>query len=150
VKPSVNPDYCDLVSALSDAGAEYLVVGALALAAHGHPRATGDIDLWVRPTAENADRVIAALKAFGAPLSEDTATDLATPDRVVQIGVAPQRVDILTSIDGVDFEEAWSARNDIVLEGVRIPVISRRHLIANKKASGRPRDLADVAELEAP
>jgi hypothetical protein len=146
----VNPDYSDMLSALSDAGAEYLLVGALALAAHGHPRSTGDIDLWVRPSRDNAARVLAALEAFGAPLPDDVASDLATPDRVVQIGVAPQRIDILTSIDGVDFEEAWSARNDMVVDGIRVPVISRRHLIANKKASGRPRDLADAEELEAP
>ena len=97
----LNRDYVEMLAALSAAGAEYLVVGAHALAAHGAPRATGDLDLWVRPTPENARRVWQALEAFGAPLHELTLGDLSRPDVVFQIGLVPQRIDILTSITGV-------------------------------------------------
>ena len=144
----MNPDYHDMLSALSGEDAEYLVVGAYALAVHGLPRATGDIDLWVRPVADNARRVLAALRRFGAPLDELTERDLVTPGTVFQIGVAPRRIDILTSIDAVDFDEAWTMRRIVDIEGLRIPVVSREHLIRNKKATGRPQDSADAARLE--
>src|SRR5687767_6219961 len=106
----LNQDFRDLLSALNDAGADYLVVGAHALAAHGHVRATKDLDVWVRPSPPNAERVYEALRAFGAPLTSLSVSDLATPGIVFQIGVAPIRIDILTAIDGVTFEEAWPAR----------------------------------------
>src|SRR4249920_1497950 len=106
----LNPDFRDLLSALSAEKAEFLVVGAYALALHGVPRATGDLDVWIRASSENARRVHRALAAFGAPLEEVTPEDFTTPGRVFQIGVAPQRVDILTSIDGLTFDEAWKAR----------------------------------------
>jgi hypothetical protein len=144
----VNPDYRDMLSALSAEGAEYLIVGAYALAVHGVPRATGDIDLWVRPTPDNAYRVLAALRRFGAPLSELGESDFAVPGTVFQIGVAPRRIDILTSIDGVEFAEAWAARRSVDVEGLSVPVLSREHLIRNKKATGRLQDSADVARLE--
>jgi hypothetical protein len=134
---------------LRDAGAEYLVVGAHALAAHGRPRATGDLDIWVRPTAGNARRVHAALAAFGAPLDELTVEDLTQPDLIYQIGVVPARIDILTGISGVEFAEAWAGRMTIRIGELEVPVIGREALIRNKRAAGRPRDLADVAELEA-
>jgi len=137
-----------MLSALSGAGADYLVVGAYALAAHGLPRATGDIDLWVRPTPPNATRVVAALRHFGAPMGDLTESDLVTPGTVFQIGVEPQRIDILTSIEGVEFDDAWSARYVTRLENLDVPVLARHHLIRNKKAVGRPQDLADVARLE--
>ena len=144
----LNPDFRDMLSALSGAGAEYLVVGAYALAVHGVPRATGDIDLWVRPTTANAGRVLTALTRFGAPLGDLTERDPVTPGTVFQIGVAPRRIDILTTIDGVEFDEAWNARYVTSVEGLDVPVLSRHHLVRNKKATGRPQDLADVARLE--
>ena len=144
----LNPDYRDMLSALLEEGAEFLVVGAFALAAHGLPRATGDIDLWIRASADNSTRVWSALLRFGAPTHGLTATDLESPDIVFQIGVAPHRIDLLTSIDGVDFADAWADRALVNLEGVTLPVISRPHLIQNKRASGRPKDLADLAWLE--
>jgi hypothetical protein len=144
----LNPDYRDMLSALSAAGVEYLLVGAFALAAHGLPRATGDIDVWVRPSPENALRVIKALQEFGAPAFNLTIEDLSTLDLEFQIGVAPRRVDILTSIDGIDFDHAWPNRVIVELEGVVVPVISRADLITNKRASGRPKDRADLAWLE--
>lgn len=133
---------------LSAAGAEYLLVGAFAVAKYIEPRSTGDIDLWVRPGLENARRVWNALAEFGAPIKDLTPEDLAKPGLVYQIGVAPVRIDILTAIDGITFEEAWDEREFLNFEGVRVPVISRRHLVANKRAAGRPKDLADVALLE--
>ena len=99
-----------MLSALNEAGVEYLVVGAYAMAAHGCPRATGDIDFWVRSTPQNARRVWQALIAFAAPTSQITLEDFSTADVVFQIGIAPQRIDILTSISGVEFDEAWPKR----------------------------------------
>lgn len=144
----LNPDFRDILSVFLEEGVEFLLVGAYALAVHGHPRATGDLDLWARPSPENAQRVWRALEKFGAPLSQLTLEDLQKPDLIFQIGVAPRRIDILTSIEGVEFEEAWPARLEVEIDGLRIPVIGREHLIQNKKASGRPQDLADVAWLE--
>lgn len=144
----LNPDYRDILSAFSDERVEYLVVGAYALAAHGVPRATGDIDLWVRCSDENARRVFRALARFGAPLAGRTHAEFATPGVVLQIGVAPRRIDILTSLDGVEFEDAWAARTEVEIDRLRIPVIGREHFIRNKKTVGRPQDLADVSRLE--
>ncbi|MDZ4862251.1 MAG: hypothetical protein SGJ01_02300 [Gemmatimonadota bacterium] len=144
----MNPDFIEMLSALHDAEADYLVVGAHALAAHGRPRATGDLDLWVRPTPANADRVYAALTRFGAPLHELAPGDLATPDLVFQIGVVPVRIDILTSVSGVTFDEGWASRMTVPIGTLDVPVIGRECLIRNKRASGRPRDWADIADLE--
>jgi hypothetical protein len=144
----MNRDFLDMLAALSDAGADYLIVGAHAVAVHSRPRATGDLDLWVRPTAENAERVWRALEAFGAPLDLLERGDLISDDLVFQIGVAPNRIDILTSIGSTDFESAWMNRVTVRLEGVPVPVIGRAELIRAKRETARPRDLADVAELE--
>ncbi|MBI4410670.1 MAG: hypothetical protein HY561_13240 [Gemmatimonadetes bacterium] len=144
----MNRDFVEMLSALSAAGAEFLVVGAHALAAHGHPRATGDLDIWVRPTPENAERVWAALEEFGAPLFDLTRADLTTPDLVFQIGLAPNRIDLLTSVSAVVFDQAWSNRLMVDIDNVQVPVIGRNELIQNKRALSRPRDLADLADLE--
>ncbi len=146
----LNPDFSDMLSALNVEEAEYLLVGGYALAAHGWPRATKDIDLWVRPSAENALRVLRALARFGAPLEGLEKQDLSRPGTVFQIGVPPRRIDILTKVDGVEFEEAWASRTVVDLAGLPVPVIGRAELIRNKRASGRPQDLLDVARLEAP
>jgi hypothetical protein len=145
----MNPNFSDMLSALSEEGAEYLLVGAYAMAVHGVPRATGDIDLWVRPTADNAGRVVRALARFGAPLRDLTIDDLERPGTVFQIGVAPNRIDIMTAIDGLTFEEAWTRRVAASVEGLTIPVIGRADLIRNKRATGRERDRADADQLEA-
>lgn len=141
-------DFRDMLSALSEADAEYLVVGAHALANHGLVRATGDLDCWINPTPENARRVFRALELFGAPgwISVD---DLIHPDRIIQIGIVPARVDLLTSIDGVVFAEAWKARVLTEVDGLQLPVLSREHLLINKRATGRPQDLVDAERLEA-
>lgn len=144
----LNPDFRDMLSALCTEDVEFLLVGAYAMAAHGYPRATGDMDIWIRCSDENARRIWQALQRFGAPLADLSLDDLQTPDTVFEIGVAPRRIDILTSIDGVEFDEAWSQRQIIEAEWQTFSVISRVHLLQNKKASGRPKDLADVAWLE--
>ena len=143
----MNPEFVEMLSALSAAGAEFLVVGAHALAAHGVPRATGDLDLWVRGTPENARKVLEALREFGAPLFDLTVEDLSRPGIVFQIGVAPCRIDILTSISGVGFDEAWPRRHEMGLGGVRFGVLGREDLVRNKLATGRPKDLLDVESL---
>jgi len=125
-----------------------MLVGAYAVAAHGLPRATGDIDLWIKCSADNADRVLSALKSFGAPLSTLSKKDFCTPDNVIQLGVTPRRIDVLTTITGVEYAEAESERVLVNLEGMSIPVIGINQLIHNKKAVGRPQDRADVARLE--
>ncbi len=140
-------DFVEMLHALCDAEVEYLVVGAYALAVHGKPRATGDLDLWLRPTEENAARAFRALARFGAPLHELTERDLATPDQVFQIGIVPNRIDLMTSISGVRFEDAWPRRVTVQLEGRPVSVLGREDLILNKLTAGRPRDLADLALL---
>lgn len=144
----MNRDFVEMLSALCDAEAEFLIVGAHAMAVHGRPRATGDLDIWVRPTPENAERVWKALEVFGAPLHELSKDDLSTTDVVFQMGLPPNRIDLLTSISGVEFEAAWAGRVSLRLGDVDAMVIGREELIENKRAAGRPRDVADVAELE--
>ena len=144
----MNRDFEEMLAALSEARADFMVIGAHAVAVYARPRATGDLDIWVRPTPANAERVWAALVAFGAPLHELTRDDLAADDLVFQIGIAPNRIDILTTIGGVEFEGAWPRRTTVELWGLRVPVIGRDDLIASKRAAGRPQDLADIAELE--
>ena len=144
----LNPDYRDILSIFNEERVEYLVIGAYALAAHGLPRATGDIDLWIKRDERNAGRVWRSLVKFGAPVSDLKESDFSSPGMVYQIGVAPNRIDILTSIDGVEFNDAWRQRVEINIEDVLVFVISRAHLIANKKTVGRPQDLADVDRLE--
>jgi len=144
----LNPNFKDMLSALNAASVEYLVVGAYAMAAHGCPRATGDIDFWIRSTRENALRVWEALSAFGAPTSQVKVDDFCTPDVVYQVGIAPQRIDILTSISGVEFDAAWDNRMTSDLDGLSAFVIGRRELLQNKLASGRPKDLLDADILK--
>lgn len=144
----MNQDFIDLLKAFADADVRFLVVGAYALAVHGRPRATGDLDLWVEPSDENAVRVVRALAAFGAPLSSVSAADFSTPGVVYQIGVAPGRVDILTDLSGLTFTEAWSGRVRRPFGGLEVDVIGRDAFVKNKRATGRARDLADIEGLE--
>lgn len=147
---NLNPDFRDLLVCLSREGVEYVLVGAYALAFHGAPRATGDIDVFVRPTPANADRTWRALLAFGAPLAAAGVEprDFASPGIVYQIGLPPRRVDILSDISGVSFDEAWKSRVMADLEGFPVAFLGREALIANKRAAGRLKDLADVERLE--
>ena len=144
----LNSDFHDILSAFSEEKVEFMLVGAYAVAAHGLPRATGDIDLWIECSSRNADKVWKALQKFGAPLSEFTKQDLITPGTVIQLGIVPRRIDILTQITGVEFAEAQPHRLTVNVDGLDVPVISREHLLKNKRAVGRPQDQADVARLE--
>jgi hypothetical protein len=144
----VSPDFRDLLFAFNAQGVEYLVVGAHALAAHGHVRATGVLDIWTRPHEDNAPRVMAALRAFGAPLHDLRESELTRPGLVFQIGVAPLRIDILTGIDAVQFDEAWADRVTVTFADQKVAVLSANHLIRNKRAVGRTQDLADLEWLE--
>ena len=143
----MNPDFEALLEELIAADARFLVVGAYALAHHARPRATGDLDLLVEPTPENAARVHRALLAFGAPVSDLTVDELSKPDLVFQIGVEPRRIDILTSLTGVRFDDAWESRARGTLGRVSCSFLGRDALIRNKRALGRPRDLADLEAL---
>lgn len=142
-------DFRDFLGALVDAGVRFLVVGAHAMAAHGVPRATGDMDVLVEPAAENAARVWRALGTFGAPLHSLTVSesDFAKPDVVVQLGLPPYRIDVLTSISGVTFDEAWSDRLDGEMQGVPVAFLGRESFIRNKRATGRRKDLLDIELL---
>jgi hypothetical protein len=144
----MNRDYVEMLNELSAAGADYLVIGAHALAVHGFLRATKDLDIWVRPTEENARRVWAALVRFGAPLRGVAVEDFATRGTIYQIGIDPDRIDVITEPAGVEFEDAWERRTVAVVEGVAYPVIGRADLITTKRAAGRPQDLIDVERLE--
>ena len=143
----MNQDFQDLLRELCDAKAKFLVVGAYALAVHGIPRATGDIDVWIESTPENARRVYSALRSFGAPLGELSVEDLSTQDIVFQMGLPPRRIDILTSISGVDFADAWPNRVEAEFGAVTVPVLGVREMIRNKHQSGRPKDLIDADAL---
>jgi hypothetical protein len=144
----LNSDFSDLFAEFNNAGVRYLLVGGYAVGVHAEPRYTKDLDVWIEPTSDNAARTFAALAAFGAPLHHFGQPDLERPDMVIQIGVPPSRIDLLTTIDGVTFLEAWASRTVIHYGPQSVPVISADHLIQNKRASGRPQDLADVEALE--
>lgn len=146
----MSEDMRDMLEAMTRAQVEFLVVGAFAMAVHGVPRATGDIDLWVKADSANAERVMRALRDFGAPIEQHaiTVADFTTAGLVYQIGLPPNRIDLLTQIDGVTFNAAWSRRASGSLFGVAVPVLGLDDLVANKRASGRPKDRVDVQLLE--
>ena len=146
---ATNPDFKDLLFALSAHDADFIIVGAHAVMVHTEPRYTKDLDVWIRPTPENAKRVMDALTDFGAPLSSLTEEDLSTPGVVFQIGVEPNRIDILTEITGVRFDDAWPRRIPSTYDRVPISLLSPQDLLTNKRATGRKQDLIDVEKLEA-
>jgi predicted nucleotidyltransferase len=140
-------DLEELLSALNAHNVRYVVVGGYALAVHAQPRATKDLDVFIDRRPDNAKAVYAALAAYGAPLGDMTPEDFEKPNSVVRLGVPPICVDILQNIDGVDFDSVWQASSEHTVDGFRARYISAEHLIANKLASGRPQDLADVAAV---
>jgi predicted nucleotidyltransferase len=144
----LNKDYKEMLQCLSEEGVRFLLVGAYAVAAYGHPRATKDIDIFVQAEPANASSLMRALARFGAPLSEVSEADFSTEGIVFQIGNNPRRIDILTRISGVDFRQAYARRKIVALEDLNIPVIALEDLIANKRATGRTQDLADIERLE--
>ncbi len=149
VEAGFNPDFLDILQALDEAGVEYVVVGAHAMAVHGVPRATGDLDVLVRPSAENARRIVDALHAYGAPIDSHGVSrhDFEVPGTVYQIGLPPRRVDLMTAISGVEFSEAWETHQVVEIQGMPVPFLGRSALIANKRASGRDKDLVDLRIL---
>ena len=144
----LNEDYKEMLQSLIDENVKFILVGAYALAAHGYPRATMDIDIWVMPSTDNADAVLRALNRFGAPLHGLTSGDLQKPDTIFQIGMAPRRIDIITGASGLDFESAFANSISTEIEGIMINIPSLDDLICNKKASGRSKDIADAEALE--
>jgi len=143
----MNSDFKELLSIFNAQGVKYLIVGGYAVAAHAEPRFTKDLDIWVEASIENAKRVFGALRSFGAPLSGLTENDFSQEGSFYQMGRPPARVDILMSIDGVRFEDAWDNRVEADFDGVTANFISRKDLITAKKAAGRPQDLIDVENL---
>lgn len=143
-----NPDFSDMLAALSAEGAIFLLVGGHAVMQYTAPRYTKDLDVWVRPDPENAERVFKALSAFGAPLAGVEPADFACEGTIFQIGVPPNRIDIITSADGVAFDEAWATRVPTSYGAERAAVPSAEILLKNKRACGRPQDLVDAAALE--
>jgi hypothetical protein len=145
----LNNDYREMLQELSVGKVEFLLVGAYAMAVHGYPRATIDLDIWVRPSPENAEAVMSALTRFGAPLVGLTVQDLQTEGIVFQIGVAPRRIDIITAASGLIFDDAFRGSISVEIEGIPVYIPSIDDLIRNKKAAGRTKDLADAEALEA-
>jgi hypothetical protein len=144
----MNPDFVDLLRAFIAADARFLIVGAYALALHGRPRGTGDLDVWAEATPENASRVMHALAAFGAPLADISEADFARPGVTYQMGLPPGRIDVLTELTGLTFAEAWPDRIRRPFGEVEVDFIGRASFIRNKRATGRPKDLADIEGLE--
>ena len=141
-------DLRELLELFRSHGVEFLVVGGHAVAFHGYPRLTEDLDLFVRPDVANGARIVEALKMFGFGSLEIAAADFQADDRVIQLGRAPNRIDLLTRLYGVEFDSAWSRRIEATFDDVPVSMISRGDLIANKRATGRLQDAADADYLE--
>ena len=146
----MNPDFIDFLAALLRADARFLIVGAHAMAVHGVPRATGDLDVWVAPDPNNAERVWAALLDFGAPVETLglSVRDLAADRSVFQMGIPPRRIDVLTSLTGLQFDAAWRARRILRVNDLDLPFLGREALLPNKRETGRLKDLADADTLD--
>jgi hypothetical protein len=143
-----NSDFRDLLRAFNDEGVRYLVVGGYAFMLYSSPRFTKDLDVWVEPSAENGERVFQALRRFGAPLRGISASDFTQPGQIYQLGVEPNRIDVLTSIESLDFAAAWECRQEAEFDNLRAWFLSRKDLIRNKRAVGRPQDLIDADLLD--
>lgn len=144
----LNADYRDMVECLQQEGVEFMLVGGYAVAMHGWPRTTMDIDFWILANPENAAALMRALGRFGAPLMGLTAEDFHKPGMVFQIGNEPQRIDILSAVDGLKYQEAIEHAIEMNIDDLKLKVISLDDLIINKRASGRPKDLVDAITLE--
>lgn len=144
----LNEDYKEMLQILLGNETKFLVVGAYAMGAYGYPCATGDFDIWIEPSRENAKKVYSCLAQFGAPLAEITEETFCQEDVIFQIGVAPRRIDIITKIDGVEFDKAYAEREEIEIEGISIPFISKKNLIKNKLSTGREKDRLDAEYLQ--
>ncbi len=143
----MNQDFVDLLRAFSAHEVRYLIVGAYALGVHGRPRATGDLDVWIDATPDNAARLMKALADFGAPLSGVTAADFSRPGIVFQLGLPPRRIDVLTALTGLTFADAWPNRVRSAFGPLSADFIGRDQFVANKRATGRTKDLGDIESL---
>ncbi len=143
----VQPDFKELLALFNDHRVSYLIVGGYALAFHGAPRFTGDLDIFIKPDHENAQRIVAALDAFGFTSLGLTESDFEQPDQVIQLGVSPVRIDLITSITGVSWDEAFAGKVPSSYGDVAIHYIGREHFVLNKRATGRTKDLADIEAL---
>ena len=143
----LDKDFNEFVELFVANGVRFLVVGGYALAAHGYPRATDDFDAWVWANSENAVKIVDCLTKFGFGSLNLSTDDFTTLDRVVQLGYPPYRIDIITSISGVEFDSAWANRLVVDVDGLNVPFIGRDDLLKNKRATGRPKDLLDVERL---
>lgn len=144
----LNDDYKEILHILSKNKVRFLVVGAYAMGVHGYPRATGDLDIWVDSSSDNSELIYKSLMEFGAPLSDINRDTFTEEGIVLQIGIAPRRIDIITLIDGVDFRSAYGEKFVVELEGVTIPFLSKEALIKNKESTGRDKDKVDVQYLK--
>lgn len=144
----LNRDFKEFIQSLNDNGVRYLVVGGYAVALHGYPRYTKDMDVWVDMTPENASKIVKALDQFGFGSLGVKASDFIEPDQMLQLGYPPGRIDILTTLPGVEFSECYPARTTIDIEGVLVAFIDLENLKKNKRATGRHQDLADLENLE--
>jgi len=143
----LNEDYKEILQIFIDNKVEFLVVGAYALGVYGWPHATGDIDLWVMASPQNSRNVYNSLAQFGAPMEQISEKTFCEQGLIFQIGVAPRRIDIITKIDGVDFQQAWAARQEFIIDGLKVPFISKQDLIKNKESTGREKDMLDAKQL---
>ncbi|MCL2390606.1 MAG: nucleotidyl transferase AbiEii/AbiGii toxin family protein [Endomicrobia bacterium] len=144
----LNSDYKELLSIFNEEKVKFILVGAYAMAVHGYPRATMDIDVWVIGELKNSEAIIKALRRFGAPLDDISSEDFQKDNVIFQIGVFPRRIDIVTSVDGLEFDEAYRRSVTVEIEDIKLKVLSKEDLIKNKLASGRTKDLADVETLQ--
>jgi hypothetical protein len=148
VNPLLNQDFLDILTAFTEENVEYMVVGGWAIAFYGYIRGTGDFDIWIRASEENAQRTWQALLNFGAPLRGISVNDFHTLGTVYQMGLPPNRIDVINEIEGVEFDAAWPHRTWIELKGLKFPLIGKRELLENKKAMNRPKDQGDIAWLK--
>jgi hypothetical protein len=144
----LNSDFKEFIQLLNDNQVKYLVIGGYAVAVHGHPRYTKDIDIWIEMTSENADKLVTALNQFGFGSLGLSSQDFQSPDQIIQLGYPPNRIDLITTPDGIDFDTCYSSKLEIIVNDTPVQFIDLNNLKKNKKASGRLQDLADLENLE--
>lgn len=142
------PDFDEFLGCLTAHGVEYLVVGAYALALHGAPRFTGDLDILIRPTLANAERLREAIQSFGVPVAAIDTTDVIEARRIIEMGVEPVQIHVMTAISGISWDEAWESRVTTRVGAHDVAFLGREALLRNKRAAGRPKDLADIDALD--
>lgn len=144
----LSQDFKEFVTLLHNNNAEYLIVGGYAVGIHGHPRFTGDLDIWLNPTNENAAKVLATVNQFGFSSFKLTEADFIKEGNIIQLGYPPLRIDLLTTIDGVTFTECYANRKEVTLDGIVVDFIGYSDLLKNKRESGRPKDIDDIENLQ--